>query len=44
MLIASVLAGLLWDELGAATTFYVGALFSVLAIALLVLRRSPRVS
>ena len=39
MLIASVLAGLLWDELGAATTFYAGAVFSVLALALLILRR-----
>ena len=40
VLIASVLAGLLWDELGAATTFYAGAAFSVLALALLMLRRS----
>ena len=40
MLIASVLAGLLWDELGAATTFYAGAVFSVLALAILMLRRS----
>ena len=39
MLIASVLAGLLWDELGAATTFYAGAVLSVLALAILVLRR-----
>jgi MFS family permease len=39
MLIASVLAGLLWDELGAATTFYAGAAFSVLALAILILRR-----
>ena len=34
LLIASVLAGLLWDELGAATTFYAGAAFSVLALAI----------
>ena len=40
MLIPSVLAGLLWDELGSATTFYAGAAFSVLALALLMLRRS----
>lgn len=40
MLIASVLAGLIWDTLGAATTFYAGAAFSVLALAILVLRRS----
>lgn len=39
-LIASVLAGLLWDELGAATTFYAGAVFSVLALAILMLRRN----
>ncbi|MGH8700171.1 MAG: MFS transporter, partial [Burkholderiales bacterium] len=39
MLIASVLAGLLWDELGAATTFFAGAGFSVLALAILMLRR-----
>ena len=42
MLIASVLAGLLWDKLGAAVTFYAGALFSVVALSMLVLesRRS----
>jgi MFS family permease len=39
MLIASVLAGLLWDQLGAAVTFYAGAAFSILALALLMLRR-----
>lgn len=39
MLIASVLAGVLWDQLGAAVTFYAGAAFSVLALALLILRR-----
>jgi MFS family permease len=39
MLIASVLAGLLWDELGAATTFYAGAMLSVLALGILMLRR-----
>src|SRR5574341_366546 len=39
MLIASVLAGLLWDQLGAPVTFYAGAAFSALALALLVLRR-----
>jgi MFS family permease len=39
MLIASVLAGLLWDQLGAAVTFYAGAGFSILALALLMLRR-----
>lgn len=32
MLIASALAGLLWDSLGAATTFYAGAGFCLLAL------------
>jgi len=32
MLLASVLAGLLWDKLGAASTFYCGALVCVLAM------------
>lgn len=40
MLIASVLAGLLWDTLGAAITFYTGAAFSVLALAMLGRRRT----
>ncbi len=31
MLVASVLAGLLWDKLGAAFTFYAGVVFCVLA-------------
>ena len=44
MLIASVLAGLLWDVLGAAVTFYAGAAFSVLALAMLILRRGSRIS
>jgi MFS family permease len=39
LLIASVLAGLLWDRLGAGVTFYAGAAFSALALALLMLRR-----
>jgi MFS family permease len=38
MLVASVLAGLLWDVLGAASTFYAGAAFSALALVLLALR------
>ncbi len=33
MLVASVLAGLLWDRLGAAFTFYAGAVFCVIAAA-----------
>lgn len=39
MLLASVLAGLLWDRLGASFTFYTGAMFCV--IALIGLRRQP---
>ena len=31
MLVASVLAGLLWDRLGAAFTFYAGAMFCIIA-------------
>jgi len=38
MLVASVLAGLLWDTLGAAMTFYAGAVFSALAIVMLMAR------
>ncbi len=39
MLIASVLAGLLWDAFGAAMTFVSGGAFSVLALIALALRR-----
>ncbi|WP_246542219.1 MFS transporter [Collimonas antrihumi] len=35
MLLASVLAGLLWDRLGASFTFYSGAIFCALALAAL---------
>jgi MFS family permease len=35
MLVASVLAGLLWDRAGAAATFYAGVVFCVLALAAL---------
>jgi MFS family permease len=42
MLAASVIAGLLWDRLGASITFYAGAAFCVLA--LLVLAFKPRSS
>jgi MFS family permease len=38
MLIASALAGLLWDRLGAAFTFYAGAAFCVVALIGLVQR------
>jgi len=44
MLIASVLAGLLWDTLGAAVTFYAGAVFSLLAFMMLVLRKPDQKS
>jgi len=33
MLLASALAGLLWDRLGASFTFYAGAVFSAIALA-----------
>jgi MFS family permease len=35
MLIASILAGFLWDKVGAAVTFYCGAVFSILALVML---------
>ncbi len=37
MLAASALAGLLWDVVGAATTFLAGAAFSAVAAALILL-------
>jgi MFS family permease len=40
MLAASVVAGLLWDRLGAAFTFYAGATFAALALVVLLLRRN----
>ncbi len=40
MLIASILAGFLWDRLGAAATFYAGAIFAGLALLLLMLRKN----
>ena len=45
MLVASVLAGLLWDRLGPGATFYAGAVFSASALLMLALRsrRSPSV-
>jgi MFS family permease len=39
MLVASVVAGLLWDRAGAAATFYVGACFAAVALLLLVIRK-----
>ena len=40
MLVASVLAGLLWDSFGAAVTFYAGAGISLVTLALLAARRN----
>ena len=40
MLIASVLAGFLWDVFGAPITFYAGAALTALALVLLVARKS----
>jgi MFS family permease len=37
MLVASVLAGFLWDQLGPSFTFYAGAVFCVVALLWLVL-------
>lgn len=41
MLAASVLAGLLWDRLGASFTFYAGAIFCGLALAAIAFRPPP---
>ncbi len=38
LLVASVLAGLLWDRLGPGVTFYAGAVFAVIALLMLALR------
>jgi len=35
MLMASGLAGLLWDQMGASMTFYAGAIFSIAALLLI---------
>lgn len=40
MLLASVLAGLLWDNFGAPSTFYAGGIFCVLTLACLALQAS----
>lgn len=39
MLIASVVAGILWDQLGAAFTFYAGAGFCVLTLITIMMRK-----
>jgi MFS family permease len=38
MLVASGLAGLIWDRLGAAFTFYTGGVFCIVALAALAWR------
>lgn len=40
MLVASVVAGILWDRIGAAATFHAGAAFALLSLGLLALRRT----
>ncbi len=42
MLLASALAGLLWDQLGAPFTFVVSGIFSALALAAIIVRRPDR--
>ena len=42
MLVASVLAGLLWDQLGASYTFIAGATFSALALAAIAIGKIRR--
>ncbi|MFM6987408.1 MAG: MFS transporter, partial [Arenimonas sp.] len=42
LLVASALAGLLWQELGSAATFYAGAAFSVLTIVGLLAKQVVR--
>jgi MFS family permease len=42
MLLASVLAGLLWERYGPAQTFIAGAVFSALAMAAIIFRRPER--
>lgn len=42
MLVASVVAGLLWDRFGAAATFDAGAGFAALSLLLLILRRTAQ--
>ncbi len=42
LLLASALAGLLWDRFGAAQTFIAGAVLSAVALVAIVLRRQPQ--
>lgn len=43
-LVSSVVAGILWDRVGAAATFYAGAGFSMATIVLLVCLRGSSVA
>jgi predicted MFS family arabinose efflux permease len=43
MLIASILAGLLWDRYGASFTFYAGAAFCLATLLLLFIRNNPQI-
>ena len=42
LLVASTLAGLLWDQFGAPHTFVAGAVFSAIAILAIMVRGAPR--
>ncbi len=44
MLLASIVAGFLWDRLGASVTFYTGATFCALTLGVLALRPDKRVA
>jgi MFS family permease len=43
-LVSSVVAGVLWDRIGAGATFYAGAGFCVLTIVLLLVGRRPDIA
>lgn len=43
MLFASVIAGFLWDFMGASSTFLAGAVFSILTLVLLYSRKQPTI-
>jgi MFS family permease len=44
MLLASALAGLLWDQLGAEFTFYAGAIFCLIVLAVIAFRQKIRLT
>ena len=44
LLVASALAGLLWDQFGATQTFIAGAIFSALALTAILLRRPAKLA